>query len=130
DSVHKAMFSVFERCNKLFNPIRLKLMSKIRELASDTAVYGLSSIVARFLNYLLVPFYTGFFAPDEYGVISLIFAAFVFLNVLFSFGMESAYIRYATDRDQAPDVFKTIQSMLIGVGSILALLMYVGSDFI
>ena len=105
-------------------------MSKIRELASDTAVYGLSSIVARFLNYLLVPFYTGFFAPSEYGVISLIFAAFVFLNVLFSFGMESAYIRYATDRDQAPDVFKTIQSMLIGVGSILALLMYVGSDFV
>ena len=105
-------------------------MSKIRELASDTAVYGLSSIVARFLNYLLVPFYTGFFAPDQYGVISLIFAAFVFLNVLFSFGMESAYIRYATDRDQAPDVFKTMQSMLIGVGSTLALLMYIGSDFV
>lgn len=105
-------------------------MSRIKELASDTAVYGLSSVVARFLNYLLVPFYTEFFAPGEYGVISLVYAGIVFLNVIFTFGMESSYIRYATDREGSKHVFRTIQTLLLGVGTILAVLMYVASDWI
>lgn len=105
-------------------------MSRIKELVSDSAVYGLSSVVARFLNYLLVPFYTGFFEPAAYGVISLIYASIVFLNVLFTFGMESAYIRYATEREKSKDVFRTIQSALFVVGSIMALLMLVGSGWL
>lgn len=104
-------------------------MSKIKELASDTAVYGLSSVVARFLNYLLVPFYTGFFAPGEYGVISLIFAAFVFLNVIFTFGMESSYIRYGSEREGSKDVFRTIQSTMFAAGTVFALLMYFSSGW-
>lgn len=104
-------------------------MSRIKELVSDTAVYGLSSVVARFLNYLLVPFYTGFFEPAAYGVISLIYAAIVFLNVVFSFGMESAYIRYATERNRSKDVFRTIQSALFLVGTIFAMLMLLGSGW-
>lgn len=105
-------------------------MSRIKELASDTAVYGLSSVVARFLNYLLVPFYTAYFAPGEYGVISLIYAGIVFLNVIFTFGMESSYIRYATEREGSKNVFRTIQTLLLGVGTTLALLMYVSSDWV
>lgn len=105
-------------------------MSRIKELVSDTAVYGLSSVVARFLNYLLVPFYTGFFEPATYGVISLIYAAIVFLNVFFSFGMESAYIRYATERNRSKDVFRTIQSALFLVGTIFAMLMLLGSGWL
>jgi O-antigen/teichoic acid export membrane protein len=104
-------------------------MSRIKELASDTAVYGLSSVVARFLNYLLVPFYTEFFAPGEYGVISLIYAGIVFLNVLFTFGMESSYIRYASEREGSRNVFRTIQTLLLGVGTTLAVLMYVAGDW-
>ncbi len=104
-------------------------MSRIKELASDTAVYGLSSVVARFLNYLLVPFYTEFFAPGEYGVISLIYAGIVFLNVLFTFGMESSYIRYASEREGSRNVFRTIQTLLLGVGTTLAVLMYVAADW-
>jgi O-antigen/teichoic acid export membrane protein len=105
-------------------------MSRIKELASDTAVYGLSSVVARFLNYLLVPFYTAYFAPGEYGVISLIYAGIVFLNVLFTFGMESSYIRYASQREGSQNVFRTIQTLLLGVGSILAVIMLVGSGWV
>jgi len=105
-------------------------MSRIKELASDTAVYGLSSVVARFLNYLLVPFYTAYFAPGEYGIISLIYAGIVFLNVIFTFGMESSYIRYATEREGSKDVFRTVQTLLLGVGTTLAVLMYVASDWI
>ena len=105
-------------------------MSRLKELLSDTAVYGLSSVVARFLGYLLVPLYTSYFNPAEYGVIGLIFAGFVFLNVLFTFGMESAYIRYATERKGSRDVFRTLQTALVVVGTLLALLMLAGASWI
>ncbi len=97
-------------------------MSKLRELFSDTLVYGISSVAARFINYLLVPFYTKFFDPAAYGIIGLIYGAIVFLNVLFTFGMESSYLRYGSDRDKARDVFKTIQTSLLIGASLLVFL--------
>jgi O-antigen/teichoic acid export membrane protein len=94
-------------------------LKKLRELFSDTLVYGISSVAARFINYLLVPFYTAYFAPGEYGIISLIFGAMIFLNVVFTFGMESAYLRYAAERSQAKSVFRTLQLALLSVGGLL-----------
>lgn len=105
-------------------------MGRIRELFSDTLVYGISSVVARFINYLLVPFYTKFFDPAEYGIIGLIYGAIIFLNVLFQFGMESAYLRYAADRIISKDVFKTLQLMLLGAASVLALLFWLLSPLL
>lgn len=105
-------------------------MSRLKELFSDTAIYGLSSVVARFLGYLLVPFYTSFFLPGEYGVIGLIYAGIGFLNVLFTFGMESSYIRYATERDESRDVFRTLQTAILGVGTVLAALMLLGAEWL
>lgn len=100
-------------------------MKKLGELFSDTLVYGISSVVARFINYLLVPFYTKYFAPGEYGIISLIFGAMIFLNVVFTFGMESAYLRYAADREKAKSVFKTLQLSLLAVGTILVMVLWI-----
>lgn len=87
-------------------------------------------MVARFLGYLLVPFYTSYFNPGEYGVVGLIYVAIVFLNVIFTFGMESAYIRHATERAQSADVYKTLQTALLLVGSTLALLLVAGSSWL
>ena len=70
---------------------------RIKELVSETAVYGFSHVIARFLNYFLVPFYTDVFAQDEYGVISVLYSSIMFFNILFSFGMESAYLRYGRE---------------------------------
>ena len=104
-------------------------MSRIKELLSDSLVYGLSSVVARFINYLLVPFYTFYFDPAEYGIIGLIYAAIVFLNVVYQFGMESAYIRYASDESRAPEkVFITLQLALLGVATGLSALFYWGAS--
>lgn len=103
-------------------------MSKLRELFSDSMVYGLSSVVARFINYLLVPFYTKFFDPAEYGVIGLIYAAIVFLNVIYTFGMESSYIRYASDSKWKKEkVFVTLQLALFGVATLLGVILYFGA---
>lgn len=102
-------------------------MSKIRELFSDSLVYGLSSVAARFINYLLVPFYTKFFTPAEYGVVGLLYAAIVFLNVIFLFGMESSYIRYAnSQKGKQSSVFTTIQLSLLLAATLLAGLLYWG----
>lgn len=104
-------------------------MSRIKELFSDSLVYGLSSVVARFINYLLVPFYTFYFNPAEYGLIGLIYAAIVFLNVIYQFGMESAYIRYASDQNRRPGkVFVTLQLALLGAATGLSLLLYWGAS--
>lgn len=103
-------------------------MSRIRELFSDSMVYGLSSVVARFINYLLVPFYTKYFDPAEYGVIGLIYAAIIFLNVIYTFGMESSYIRYAKDSGKPESVvFTTLQSALFAVATVLCGILYWGA---
>lgn len=99
-------------------------MKKLKELLSDTLVYGISSVLARFINYLLVPFYTDVFKPSQYGVVGLVYSGIMFLNVVFTFGMESAYLRYAKDRDKARDVFKTIQAGLLVAATILAVLLW------
>lgn len=71
-------------------------MSQLKKLASDTAVYGASSIVGRMLNYLLVPYYTGVFVASEYGVVTEFYAYAAFFNVLYTYGLETAYFRFAS----------------------------------
>ncbi|BBL60385.1 polysaccharide biosynthesis C-terminal domain-containing protein [Methylomonas koyamae] len=66
----------------------------LRQLVSQTAVYGLSSIVGRFLNYLLVPLYTYTFGTGEYGVVSEFYAYAGFFAVLLVLGLETGYFRF------------------------------------
>ncbi|MBS1499585.1 MAG: oligosaccharide flippase family protein [Bacteroidetes bacterium] len=72
-------------------------MSALRKLAGQTAIYGLSSIVARFLNFLLVPLYTSnfVFEPAEYGVVTALYSWTALLNVVLTFGMETTFFRFA-----------------------------------
>ncbi|MBD2770074.1 polysaccharide biosynthesis C-terminal domain-containing protein [Hymenobacter sp. BT664] len=70
-------------------------MSIFKKLASQTAVYGVSSIVGRVLTYLLVPIYTSAFAAAEYGVVTALYAYVSFLNVVFTYGMETTFFRFA-----------------------------------
>ena len=69
-------------------------MSALKKLASQTAIYGLSSIVGRFLNYLLVPLYTYRYSTGEYGVVSELYAYAGFFAVVLVFGMETGYFRF------------------------------------
>lgn len=99
-------------------------MNKLRELFSDSLVYGISSVLARFINYLLVPFYTDVFNPAKYGIVGLFYAGIAFLNVLFTFGMESAYLRYAENREEASNIFKTLQLSLLGFSTFLCAILW------
>jgi O-antigen/teichoic acid export membrane protein len=91
-------------------------MSALRKLAGQTAIYGLSSIVARFLNYLLTPLYTskGVFEPADFGVITSLYAWTAFLNVVLTFGMETGFFRYANlHKERAHAVFTTATYTLL-----------------
>jgi O-antigen/teichoic acid export membrane protein len=79
-------------------------VSALRKLAGQTAIYGLSSILARFLNFLLTPLYTskGVFPPEEYGVITAFYAWAAFLLVLLTFGMETTFFRFANRKELDP----------------------------
>lgn len=79
-------------------------MNIIKKLASQTAVYGLSSIFGRFLNYLLVPLYTYYFTAAEYGVVSEFYAYAGFFSVLLLFGFETGYFRFRDKEQPGHDV--------------------------
>lgn len=76
-------------------------MSILRKLASQTAIYGLSSVLGRMLNYLLVPLYTSVFLPGEYGIVTELYAYVAFLNILYVYGLETAYFRFSQEDPQA-----------------------------
>ena len=98
-------------------------MNPLKRLASQTAVYGLSSIIGRFLNYLLVPLYTYTFVPADYGVVAEFYAYMGFLAVLMTFGMETGYFRFrAKGDDDASTVLATVLRFLILANGALLLL--------
>lgn len=67
----------------------------IRKLAGQTAVYGISSVAARFLNFLLVPYLTRILSPEGYGVVTDLYALIPFALVVLTMGLESGYFRFA-----------------------------------
>lgn len=93
-------------------------MNPFRKLAGQTAIYGLPTIVGRLLNYLLVPLYTRAFIPAEYGVVTEVYAYVAFLFVLLTYGMETAFFRFASREEQNNTVFATAMASL-GVTSAL-----------
>ncbi|MBP5499055.1 MAG: oligosaccharide flippase family protein, partial [Muribaculaceae bacterium] len=93
-------------------------MANLGSLAKDTAIYGLSSIIGRFLNYLLVPLYTAKLsvASGGYGVITNIYSYTALILVILTFGMETTFFRFTNKENENPNtVFSTT---LIAVGSV------------
>ncbi len=75
----------------------------LEKLAKQTAIYGISTIVVRFLSYLLTPFYTRVFGPETYGIVTDVYALIPFALVLLSMGMESSYFRFAAKAEGEPE---------------------------
>ena len=102
-------------------------MANLKSLAKDTAIYGLSSIVGRFLNYLLVPLYT-YYMPHEtgdYGVSTNIYAYTALILVLLTFGMETTLFRFANDERYKPDtVFSTAMATIGSLTTVFLLMIF------
>lgn len=88
-------------------------MNPIKRLASQTAIYGLSSIIGRFLNYLMVPLYTYYFDPYEYGVVSEFYSYTGFFATLLVFGFETGFFRFAQNKEQKEQVYSTALNFVL-----------------
>ena len=102
-------------------------MANLKSLAKDTAIYGMSSIIGRFLNYLLVPLYTARIsaASGGYGVITNMYAYTALLLVILTYGMETTFFRYANKTDEDPKkVYSTVLIMVATTSLVFVALVF------
>ena len=96
-------------------------MANLKSLAKDTAIYGLSSIIGRFLNYLLVPLYTAKLsaASGGYGVITNVYAYTALLLVILTYGMETTFFRFANKDSENPNTVYSTTLISVGTTALL-----------
>jgi O-antigen/teichoic acid export membrane protein len=99
-------------------------LSSIKKLAGDTLWYGGSSIAARFLNYLLTPYLTYKLSGSGYGEMSLIYAAIPFLNVIFTYGLETAYFRFSQKEENKKTIYSTASLSIFATTLILSCILW------
>lgn len=75
--------------------------------------YGVSSIAARFLNYLITPYLTDVLTKSDYGIMSLVYSVLPFLNVLFTYGMETAFFRFSNNADTKATIYNTTATSIL-----------------
>ncbi|CAN5380225.1 polysaccharide biosynthesis C-terminal domain-containing protein [soil metagenome] len=99
------------------------MRSKITSLASDTLVYGVSTVVGRFLTFLLTPLYTNYLSPSEMGEVAAIYSMIAFVNILYSLGMEPAYMRFfeRNNEERNRSVFSVAFWLVAGIGVFVTL---------
>ena len=98
-------------------------MANIKALAGQTAIYGVSTILGRLLNYLLLPLHTYMFEdPAQYGIVTLLYAWVSLFMVLLTYGMETAFFRYSQIDEYKDKTFSTIVVSLLITSSLFILL--------
>lgn len=101
-------------------------MSKIKRLAGETVLYGLGSMVPRFINFFLVGIHTRVFHPEDYSVVTELLSYTAVINTLYLFGMETAYFRFSTksgaDEKHIYNLTQTVVLTISGLGSLVLFL--------
>ena len=105
------------------------MLSKLKLLAKDTVIYGASTMLARSLNYVLVPLYANKLTTFDNGIQAVVYANIALANVIFSYGLETSYLKVASDAikrngDERP-YFSTAFLSLLATSTLFALLMAV-----
>lgn len=101
-------------------------MGKFKQLAGETAIYGLSSIIGKAINFILVPFYTStaILKVEEYGIVTELYSYVAVLNVLYLYGMETAYFRFtARSRDGEREIYSNVFTSVLVTTILLTLLL-------
>jgi O-antigen/teichoic acid export membrane protein len=104
-------------------------MSQLRALAGQTAIYGLSSILGRVINYFLVGLHTSVFLLDEMGVVSEVYGAVALLLIIVTFGMETTFFRFTT-KNSGSAAYNTASTVLIIISLLVALLISQNASFV
>jgi O-antigen/teichoic acid export membrane protein len=99
-------------------------LSSIKKLAGQTLWYGLSSIFGRFLNYLLTPVLATIFASEDYGKITTLFTIAAFLNIVYTYGLETSYFRFSSQQPESKVYNTCSSSILVTTALFTALLLF------
>jgi len=99
-----------------------KIVGALKKLAGQTAIYGLSSIVGRLLNYFLVPWYTRIFSQAEYGIVTDLYAYAVVFLILLTYGMETAFFNFSKTEEHKSSVYTTSLVSLFATSLLFILL--------
>ena len=107
-------------------------MSSIKKLAGQTLWYGVSSIAARFINYLLTPYltYNALIKPSDYGKMSAVYAAIPLFNIIFTYGMETAYFRFIQQKEKQEAVNNTATISLFVTSILFSIMLWLNQDFL
>ena len=101
-------------------------MKQYKKLAGQTVVYGMGTIVPRFLNYfVLTPVYTRIFKDVQYGIVNELYAYIVFLLILLTYGTETGYFRFVKEEKKPGQVFSTIMSSLFTTSILFLVVIYI-----
>ena len=104
-------------------------MSVFKKLAGQTVIYGSSSIIGRFLNFLLTPLYALQFTNEQYGIITEMYAYVAFLVVLLTYGMETSYFRFSTLKEnQTKNVYSNTLYSLLTTSSLFVVIITIFSQ--
>ena len=98
---------------------------QLKKLASQTVIYGFSSVLGRLLNYLLVPLYTRLFLPEVYGIVTELYAYVTFLLILLTYGMETGLFRFGNDKQNFNKVYSSILFSLSVTSSLFIIIVLV-----
>lgn len=100
-------------------------MNPIKQLAGQTVIYGFSSVGARIINFLLVPFYTRIFTDAaEYGVVNELYAYVAFLIVILTYGMETAFFRFSSKSNDSGLVYSTALKSILFTSIIFTIIIF------
>ena len=109
-------------------------MNPLKKLAGQTALYGVSTILGRILNYALVPIHTAIFASESYGIITELYAYVAFFNILYTFGMETAYFRFTArvqgDEQAERQVYYAVFTTVFLISTLSSALLLLNADAI
>ncbi|MCK9281439.1 MAG: oligosaccharide flippase family protein [Melioribacteraceae bacterium] len=103
------------------------MKEKIKELTKDTAIYGISTIVGRFIGFIIVPFYTHVINPTDFGIYSNIYAYLAFLNIVYIYGVDAAFLKFssiAVNDSEKSRVFSTSFWTIFISSLLFSLLLY------
>ena len=106
---------------------------QIINLTKQTLTYGLGNILTRFITFLLLPLFTNLLTPEEYGLATLVFVFLGFMNIIYHYGIDSAFLRSfgeAKDKDSKRRLFSTAIWLSLGTGFTFSLLIYTFSGSI
>jgi O-antigen/teichoic acid export membrane protein len=99
------------------------MIDKVKTLGKETLIYGTSTIVARLLNFFLVPLYTYYLAPQDYGIIAAVFAFMALTNIIYQYGMDQAYLRFAKE-NKTKELFATPLIAVFTSGVFISLILW------